>query len=82
MRTTITVDDNLLAAAKARAKERGATLGQLVEEALRRELAGGERPAPVPLPVFSSGTGPRAGVDLRSNRALVELLDPAAGSRG
>ncbi len=75
MRTTMAIDDNLLATAKARARERGTTLGGLVEAALRRELAGGDPPATVPLPVFTAGTGPRPGVDLRSNRALSELLD-------
>jgi Arc/MetJ family transcription regulator len=39
MRTTIAVDDHLLVAAKLRARERGQTLGQLVEDALRRELS-------------------------------------------
>jgi hypothetical protein len=33
-----------------------------------------------PLPVFTAGTGPRPGVDLRSNRALAELLDDPAGA--
>ena len=39
MRTTISIADELLESAKARAKERGKTLGQLVEDGLRRELA-------------------------------------------
>jgi len=39
MRTTLSVDDNLLAAAKRRARERGQTLGRVIEDALRRELA-------------------------------------------
>lgn len=75
MRTTVAIDDNVLRAARARARERGATLGQLVEQALRRELSGSEAGTVVPLPVFTSGTGPHPGVDLRSNRALAELLD-------
>jgi hypothetical protein len=75
MRTTVTINDHLLAAAKAVARRRGRSLGQLVEDALRRELAEtGGGPAPE-VPVFNGGTGPRSGVDLRSNRALVELLD-------
>ncbi|RIK07995.1 MAG: antitoxin [Acidobacteria bacterium] len=75
MRTTIAIDDNLLRRAKERARRRGITLGRLVEEALRREIAAeaerGERPE---LPVFH-GTGVRPGVDLSSNRAIEELLD-------
>jgi hypothetical protein len=80
MRTTVAIDDNVLAAAKVRAREQRTTLGGLVETALRRELAGTERPVMVPLPVFAAGTGPRPGVDFRSNRALAELLDDPTGA--
>jgi hypothetical protein len=76
MRTTVTIADELLEAAKQRARARGQTLGGLVEDALRRELAlTDEPPAAVEIPVFRGGTGPRPGVDLTSNRALYELLD-------
>ncbi|WP_407689569.1 ribbon-helix-helix protein, CopG family [Mycobacterium sp. HUMS_1102779] len=76
MRTTVSISDELLAAAKRRARERGQSLGSVIEDALRRELAavpgGSARPA---VPVFQGGTGPRPGVDLTSNRALSEVLD-------
>lgn len=75
MRTTIAVDDHLLEAAKRRARERGETLGQVVEGALRRELAEPAAHEPVEVPVFRGGNGPPAGVNLRSNSALRELLD-------
>jgi hypothetical protein len=77
VRTTIAINDRLLIAAKKAARHRGYTLGRLIEEALRRELAqhGGVRPPEVP--VFRDGTGPQPGVDLRSNRALLELVEPA-----
>lgn len=76
MRTTVTIGDELLAAAKERARLRGLTLGELVEAALQRELAlKDESSAAVDIPVFKGGTGPRPGVDLASNRALYELLD-------
>jgi len=76
MRTTLSISDELLAAAKRRARERGQTLGQVVDAALQRELnePAGAPPAP-PVPVFRGGSGPRPGVDLSSNRALLELLD-------
>lgn len=78
MRTTVAIDDELLAAAKRRARERGESLGQVLEAALRRELASRVDPQDVPLvPVFTGGTGPRPGVDLTSNRALHEALDEA-----
>jgi hypothetical protein len=79
MRTTVTINDDLLAAAKAAARRRGHSLGQLLEDALRRELAGPSAEATPEVPIFRGGTGPRPGVDLRSNRALSELLDPAGG---
>lgn len=76
MRTTVTIDDELLALAKRRASERGETLGSFVEEALRRELAAvtAERPR-VTLPVFQGDTGPRPGIDLTSNAAILEAMD-------
>jgi hypothetical protein len=76
MRTTVAIDDELLAAAKRRARARGETLGQVLEAALRRELSGsGETPDVPPVPVFRGRSGPRPGVDLTSNRALHEALD-------
>ncbi len=75
MRTTVAVDDHLLAAAKQRARARGQTLGLVVEDALRRELAEPATVEPVDIPVFRGGSGPQPGVDLRSNRALAEVLD-------
>lgn len=75
MRTTVAIDDNLLARAKERAQRRGQTLGQLVEDAIRRELGAPADVTPPPVPVMTGGTGPRPGLDLTSNRALREALD-------
>jgi hypothetical protein len=76
MRTTVAVDDHLLVAAKRRARERGLTLGELVEEALRHELnAAPSAGDAATVPVFQGGGGLRPGVDLSSNRAITELLD-------
>jgi len=77
MRTTVAIDNQLLSAAKAAARRRGYTLGRLVEEALRRELAQPDADRAPEVPVFRSGSGPQPGLDLRSNRALAELLEPA-----
>ncbi|MDY7102699.1 MAG: antitoxin [Actinomycetota bacterium] len=75
MRTTVNIDDELLVAAKARATAKGITLGQMIERAVRRELAvDAPTPGP-PIPVFTGGTGPRPGLDLTSNRAVFEALD-------
>jgi len=76
MRTTVSIPDELLTAAKRRARERGETLGQIVEAALRRELASQvSKETPPPVPVFRGGTGAMPGIDLTSNRALHEALD-------
>ena len=76
MRTTVSISDELLAAAKRRAKERGHTLGDVIDAALRRELSQSDEPDErPPVPVFRAGTGPRPGIDLNSNRALHEALD-------
>lgn len=76
MRTTVAIDDEVLAAARLRAKAQGETLGRVIEAALRRDLAAEKdlRPPPA-IPVFTGGTGPRPGLDLASNRALHETLD-------
>lgn len=75
MRTTVSLDDELLIAAKQRAQERGVSLGEVLNDALRRELA--ERPhAPgPPIPIFFGGTGMQPGIDPTSNRSMLEALD-------
>ncbi len=76
MRTTLTIDDRLLALAKTRAHEQHQTLGQLVEDALQRYLSAHQPATSVPeLPVFDRGTGFVEGVDWSSNRGLFEALD-------
>ena len=76
MRTTVSISDELLAAAKRRARERGQSLGSVIEDALRRELAAPpDQRSRVAVPIFGGGTGPRPGIDLTSNRALAEVLD-------
>jgi hypothetical protein len=76
MRTTVSISDELLAGAKRLAHERGQTLGDVIDAALRRELSTTELPRErPPVPVFRDGTGPRPGIDLNSNRSLSESLD-------
>jgi Ribbon-helix-helix protein, copG family len=75
MRTTISVDDHLLEGARRRARERGQTLGQLIEDALRRELAPRDESVAPEVPVFRGKGGLRPGIDPTSNRSLWEALD-------
>lgn len=77
MRTTVSISDELLEAARRRARQTGRSLGAVIDAALRRELSAvdaSSAPRPV-IPVFDGGTGARPGVDLASNRALHEALD-------
>lgn len=76
MRTTMSISDELLIAAKARARTTGTTLGKVFEAALRRELSSPQASANRPqVPVFCGGDGPRPGIDMTSNAALHEALD-------
>lgn len=75
MRTTLSINEQLLAQAKARAQEAGMTLGAYVEEALRRDLAAEHRRRrPVTLTVSSATGGSQPGVDLTTNRGLYEAM--------
>lgn len=75
MRTTISISDNLFAAAKEHARLSGRTPGQVVEVAIRRELNAKPNQRRPDVPAFDGGSGPQPGVDLSSNRALHEVLD-------
>jgi hypothetical protein len=76
MRITVSISAELLDAAKRRAREHGRTLGEVIDAALRRELAVPSQRAERPrVPVFRGGTGPRPGLDLTPNRLLFEALD-------
>lgn len=76
MRTTVRLDENLLAEAKKHAAESGKTLTSLLEEALRESLARRKMHAkakPVRLKTVKGG-GVRAGVDLDDSAALLDLM--------
>lgn len=75
MRTTVSIDDSLLAAAKRRAAARGRTLGQVIDDALRRELMRTEVTPGPEIPVLTRGSGPAPGLDFTSNRAVADYLD-------
>lgn len=78
VRTTIRMEDGLLARAKAEAVRSGRTLTQVIEDAVRESLARAEgvEPArrPVSLPTFA-GSGLQPGVDLDSGATLADLMD-------
>ncbi|HEU4384817.1 MAG TPA: type II toxin-antitoxin system VapB family antitoxin [Anaeromyxobacteraceae bacterium] len=83
MRTTIRIDDHLLAQAKRLAAATGRTLTQVIQDALREVLA--RRRAPgrrgrVRLRTVS-GQGVQPGVDLDDSAALLDLMEPMQGTR-
>ncbi len=77
MRTTIRIDDDLLAAVKRLAAETDRSMTAVIEDALREMLARrrelSERP-PIDLPVFH-GSGLMPGVNLDSNADLLDLME-------
>ena len=77
MRTTISIDDHLLRAAKQRALEHEMTLGSVIEDALRRALdpARDNRRSPAPLPLSKRRGGTRPGVDVADGVRLRDLMD-------
>ena len=76
MRTTINLDDALLAEAKQVAARTGQTLTAVVEDALRHSLHRRQQTTSgaIELPVFGEG-GTRPGVDLDDSATLLDLMD-------
>ena len=79
MRTTIRLDEELLAEAKSLAARTGRTLTKVIEDALRQSLA--QRPDPAGgaarLPTFA-GRGLRPGVDLDDAGDLLDVMERRA----
>lgn len=76
MRTTVRLDEHLLAQAKKHAAESGRTLTAVLEQALRESLARRSRQSrarPVRLKTVK-GSGTRPGVDLDDSAALLDLM--------
>jgi plasmid stability protein len=75
MRTTVTINDHLLAEAKLVAARSHRSLGEVIEDALRRALnePPESEPARVTLPAHGSG-GLQPGVDLEDKEQLADLL--------
>lgn len=78
MRTTLTIQDTILEAAKSRALEKRCTVSAVVEDALRACLyeRKPETPAQVsePWPIYGTG-GLQPGVDLRDNAGLLDKME-------
>lgn len=79
MRTTVTIDDHLLAEAKLIAARTHRTIGSVLEDALRKLIddqdavkRSGEK---YDLVTFPTGGGLQPGVDLNDRDQIEELLD-------
>lgn len=76
MRTTVSIDDQLLIEVKTVAARTGKTLSAMVEDALRQSLAKRGNARSVPLPLLThDGGGLQPGVDLDDTSALLDLMD-------
>ncbi len=73
MKTTLNIDDSIMALLKREAARRGCTMSELMESALRLLLTakGGLRSMP-PLPSFKSGG---ARVEIADREALYEAME-------
>ena len=77
MRTTIRLDDEILARAKETAARTGRTLTAVIEDALRESFGRATASGPEsrrPLPTFA-GAGLHPGVDLDDTASLLELME-------
>jgi hypothetical protein len=78
MKTTLDIQDNLLASAKAAAAIQRTTLTRLIEEGLSMRLAAMEKKPlarRATLPVMNGKGGMRKGIDPTSNRALLDAME-------
>jgi hypothetical protein len=81
MRTTLRIDDQLLADAKKLAINTGRTFTQVVEDALRATLAQRspqKKAKQIKLHTYG-GKGLQPGVELSSNAAVADLMDEYDG---
>ena len=78
MKTTLDIQDKLLASAKVAAALQRITLTRLIEEGLSMRLALAEKkptPRRVALPVMRGEGGMRLGIDPSSNRSIRQAMD-------
>jgi hypothetical protein len=81
MKTTLDIDDGLLARAKAASAKERKSLTALIEEGLRlrfRARRAATPARPFELPVFHGKGGMRAGINPLSNRSTLDAIDDGA----
>ena len=73
MKTTLNIDDTVMARLRRESARTGRTMSELVETALRLLLRSRQKPvAPTPLPTFDSGG---AVVDIADREALYAAME-------
>ncbi|MFA6014579.1 MAG: DUF6364 family protein [Gallionellaceae bacterium] len=80
MKTTLDINDSLLATAKAMAAQQQTTLTRLIEEGLQLRLRSSRvtpKTKKLKIPVFKGRGGLVEGVDPLSNKAMLEAADDA-----
>lgn len=78
MKTTLDLNDRLIAEAKAFAAEQRTSLTRLIEEGLQLRLRakpGSKKRGAVRLPVFDGQGGLAPGINPLSNKAMLEAAD-------
>jgi hypothetical protein len=76
MRTTITIDDGVLAQVRRRAAELGQTVSQVIEDSVREKLLRRDEAPAAPFRIRGfHGGRVLPGVDLDDNGALLEAMD-------
>jgi hypothetical protein len=75
MRTTINIDDQILAIAKHRAIEQGVTLTSIIENALRDTLFKTEKKTGEIQLLTVKGAGVKPGIDLGHSSSLLDIMD-------
>ena len=79
-RTTLTIEDSLLAEYKQLAARSHRSLSGVIQDAMREALEARKARGPqrsVDLPVFEGGHGLQPGVDLDSMAALLDFMEQA-----
>ena len=76
MRTTIRLDDGLLAAAKTHAASAGLTLTALIEESLRQRLAQTPSIERQPVRLLTTGVGGvLPGIDMDDTSSVIDAME-------
>ena len=75
MRTTLNIDDQLLKMAKHQAVEKGISLSDVIETALRQFVQEPRLKSHVIRLVTAAGSGTKPGVDLNNSQSLLDIMD-------